>query len=159
MRRTTISRVRAYHAQIADARAFCAAHPTWDSGEWLGILGQRTIRRIASPRCAFRFRRARTERDFAELHARLAALPPLPGPPEGYVYSFSNGTEYDMWMCGNCERCRKAGDPSEAGASRCEIFEAIHDAIDGFFPLGIARRMGYTDGAIGWGACPEREDI
>lgn len=44
---------------------------------------------------------------------------------------FTNHTDYACWVYHNCDRCAKAGNPSQAGSSDCNIFEAIHDAAGG----------------------------
>lgn len=47
------------------------------------------------------------------------------------IILFSNGTEYDLYMARNCNRCLKAGDASDAGSSPCDLFELIHDTACG----------------------------
>jgi hypothetical protein len=74
------------------------------------------------------------------------------------IYLFSNGTQYMDWTANNCDRCTKAGDPSEPGSSKCELFEAIHDAAteDGTVAHEIAKRIGLTDAGLKYvWRCPE----
>lgn len=75
---------------------------------------------------------------------------------EQRIHLFANGTQYLDWTCNNCDKCGKAGDPSEAGSSPCELFEAIHDAAadDGTVTPEIAARLGYTAERYVW-PCPE----
>jgi hypothetical protein len=78
---------------------------------------------------------------------------------EQRIHIFSNGTQAMDWFASNCEQCALAGDPSEAGSSHCELFEAIHDAgaDDGSVTPEIARRMGYKASELYYvWACPER---
>ena len=151
-KRLSLNHVRALHASIADARR------AWgkDAGTLLSIWGRR-IYSGGVPRCVYRHRHARWEREWVVIKAALDALPPPPPLPEGFVHGFSNGSEYDHWTYHNCDCCALAGDPGERGSSACEIFEAIHDAAasDGLFPVAIAERMGYTKTVPHWGACPE----
>jgi hypothetical protein len=60
------------------------------------------------------------------------------------------------WSANNCDKCGKAGDPSEAGSSSCELFEAIHDAAasDGTVSEEIAKRLGHNHEQYVW-RCPE----
>lgn len=150
-RRLSISHVRAYHASLNAARSVGILDVVEVLAYW-----QRNAFTPAPPRRVFWQTHNRSRREWDALHATLAALP-APQPPEGKVFGFSNGTEYDIWTGRNCEGCALAGDPSEAGSSRCAIFEAIHDTTDGCVPADIARRMGYRATAPHWGTCPERE--
>lgn len=60
------------------------------------------------------------------------------------IHLFANGTQYMDWTANNCDRCTKAGDPSESGSSTCPLFEAIYDAAadDGTVSAEVARRLG-----------------
>jgi hypothetical protein len=74
------------------------------------------------------------------------------------IHLFSNGSQYLDWTANNCDRCTKAGDPSEAGSSKCELFEAMHDAAtdDGTVTPAIANRIGLLDAGTRYvWACPE----
>lgn len=72
------------------------------------------------------------------------------------IHLFSNGTQSMDWMASNCDRCTKAGDISERGSSKCELFEAIGDAgaSDGRVSAEMAARLGYAETRYVW-MCPE----
>ena len=71
---------------------------------------------------------------------------------------FSTGTQSMDWMANNCDRCTKAGDISERGSSKCELFEALGDAgaDDGTVSPEIAQRIGRTSAGTRYvWQCPE----
>lgn len=150
-RRLGLNEIRAWHLSKREARAI-AADGILDVSSIMGYWG-RVAWRVASPRCVFARARQRDDQRWQELHERLAAMP-VPQPPAGHVWGFSNGTEYDRFMYRNCEGCALAGDVGEMGSSRCQIFEAIHDSFDGTLPIEIATRLEHP--APGCWSCPER---
>lgn len=73
------------------------------------------------------------------------------------VWTFSNGTEFDVWSERNCERCSKMYDP-ETLESLCDLEVAIFEAGagDGTVSKEIADRLGWKPNDVGHdGRCPE----
>lgn len=63
-----------------------------------------------------------------------------------YIRPFSNGSEADVWVEANCERCWRVRDDDPNDMPSCPISAAITQGyISGKISIELARRAGYTD--------------
>ena len=72
---------------------------------------------------------------------------------------WSNGTERDLWLSGNCERCTQSTS-IDTIPNPCPLQSALYDYLGtGEMPLDLAIRAGLMDEGrpAGYHPCPEFE--